>query len=343
MVKEFIQDKQPQSTLEADLVNAYDAQAQELPEDTELQTKPDNEIEEKGFSLEQEDINETNETEDPERLYAPEDWAADERDRFNNWDREVQDLVLKQYKNMQAGYTKKSQELSEFAKRGQAVTEELAPVMQNLRLAGYDEIGAIRSMAQVAQLLNTDPKQAIDYLARHYNVDIQRDYQAEYDDSFTVDDDEYVDPAIVRLNQKMNAIQSEFKKSQDEQQLSKVQQLQLEIDRFKKETDNYGNIAHPFFDDVRHDMIQIFNSGVAGNLGQAYEMAIHKYPEITAKRDQLRNEQKEKAEREKKKEAVRKAKKAASGIDNSTSTKVSDAPKSLRDDLLAAWDQQLNL
>ena len=78
---------------------------------------------------------------------APQDWRADQRERFAKLPDEAKSLVLEQYKDFQGGFTRKSQELSEQARYAEAVRSVITDDhRRQLSLAGMDEIGGIKRL-----------------------------------------------------------------------------------------------------------------------------------------------------------------------------------------------------
>ena len=330
-------DKQNPEALNAALQNAFEGQEKELPEDYQPQTRDDDlEIEKKeDFKLEEDQKEEVEievETEYDEPI-APIHWSAEDRELFNNQTPEAKEWLLKVHKSMESDYTKKRMSDSDLIKAGQAVREAMAPIADKYKLQGMDEIAAVRQLAYVAERLDQDPATVIQNLAQQYNVDFNQGWDGEFSD-----DDDYYDPDTQKLIDKVNNVEQQLRTSEERAKQLELQRHQSMIDDFSNAVDSNGNKKHPFFEDVRLDMSQIFQAGAANDLGQAYEMAIAKNPDLRQKQMQLIQEQEKRANDKKRKDDVKRAKTAAVNIQSSTSANVERKSGSLRDLIQQAYN-----
>lgn len=94
----------------------------------------------------------------PEPREAPKHWPEERRKAFAAWAKEVQDHALAVDKDLQAGFTRKSQELSDQAKFAESVRGLFGDHhRQQLAQAGMDEVGAIRYFMQLQDFATRDP------------------------------------------------------------------------------------------------------------------------------------------------------------------------------------------
>ena len=106
----------------------------------------------------------------------------------------------------------------------------------------------------------------------------------------------------------MSQLQGYLQTQAQQQQQAAVADTQQQIDNFAKATAEDGSLAHPHFDAVRTTMGGLIQSGVAQDMGSAYEMAVYANPEL---RGSLIDQQAEKVTaKQKQAENVRKAKRA---------------------------------
>ncbi len=108
----------------------------------------------------------------PEALAAPQDWRADQRERFAKLPPEARSLVLEQYKDFQSGFTRKSQELSDQARLATSVRVAFEPYQQQLASTGLDEAGAVRSFLALHHLYQSDPLAYLRYVAARSGIDL---------------------------------------------------------------------------------------------------------------------------------------------------------------------------
>ena len=271
-----------------------------------------------------------------EKLDPPSHWASEDKELFSGQPKEVQEWLLNRHKSMEADYTRKTQELAETRRYKEQVDGLLNPYRQQFAMQGMDDVGAIRYLVSWKQYLDTNPQQAIQALARDYGVSFDQ-----------TQPDEDVDPAIAALNREINGMKAQEAQRAQQAQLAQQQALTQQVDAFRNTKDETGNPKYPHFDTVRADMAVLIQGGKAQGLEDAYESAVRLHPDIfdASLREKIAKEQagkseeaKRKAETEKKAKAA-KAKKAASGVKSGSASVQKDAPKTLRDEILAAMGE----
>jgi len=279
---------------------------EEMPEEAEVKEEPEvkeenNETEEPSSEESQESNVPTEDGEEQEEvqqeeekpleaLEAPKHWAKEFKERFEKLDPNGQHLFMSRYKDLEADYTKKTQNLAQYRKRNEALDEIYGPYKDDFQRAGMDEVAATRQLLAAHKYLKEDPKQALKWLANSYGVDLGE---------VTGDapqDDEYTDPQIKSLQQQVAQLSGFIQNQQRTQQQNQVESTQSIIDQFAQAKDEQGNIKHPHFESLRDTMGVFINSGKAKDLDQAYEMAIYSDPKLRAEmiQEQVRAEQKKK-------------------------------------------------
>lgn len=270
---------------------------------------------------------------DDEQVIPPEHWSAEDKATFEGLPRQAQDYLLKREKQYEQGIQAKSEQLK-------TIEEAIAPYDQVLKLRGVDRGTAIKSWVAAQQMLDQDPVRGIKMLIQTFGHDVadkisreigqgeprRRDYSKYEPD--TLEELE----SLKRDNQ--NLIERQQRQMQEEA-MRKVQE-------FVQAKDAEGNLKHPQFEQVKPTMQAFLNSGAATDLEDAYSMAVRTLPDYEK---QIAEKARKEAEAELKKRreaAAVQAKKAAKAV-NGRSTKPPSAPtpKSMKDDLLEAWDQSL--
>ena len=208
---------------------------------------------------------------------------------------------MERYKAMEGDYTKKTQALSKYKKRNEALDEIYGPFRDDFQRAGMDEVAATRQLLAAHKYLREDPQQALKWLAKSYGVDLT----AVNDDTAT--EDEYADPQMKAMQQQIAQLQGTITNQQQQAQNMQKQEVQAMIDNFQTAKDADGNLKHPHFDVVQNQMSGLISSGVAKDIESAYEMAVYANPETRAK--VLDEKVKKETKQEVKAEAVQKAKK----------------------------------
>ena len=212
-----------------------------------------------------------------------------------------QHLFMKRYKDLEGDYTKKTQSLAKYRKRQEAFDEIMKPHMDDFSRAGMDEVGAVRQLLAAHDYLRKDPKQAIQWLAKNYGVDMS-------EVGMDTAEDDYADPQVKALQQQVAQLQG-FLQNQQQTQMQSVQQnTQSMIDQFAGEKDANGNPKHPHFDEVRDRMGVLIQGNQAPDLATAYDMAVYADPKL--RQSLMDNYAETKTQKKVKTEAVAKAKKA---------------------------------
>jgi len=233
---------------------------------------------------------------------APAHWSAEFKDSFNSLPPEGREVFLKRYKDMEADYTRKTQEVADIRRRASALDEVMQPFRDEFARAGLDDIGAVRQLLGAHKFLRESPQQAIAWLAQNYGVSTNALGATEQAD------DDFADPQVKQLRDQVSQLQGYLQTQAQQQQQAAVADTQLQIDNFAKATRDDGSLAHPHFDAVRTTMGGLIQSGVAKDMDSAYEMAVYADPQL---RGSLIDQEAEKVTAAKKQqENVRKAKRA---------------------------------
>nr|CRH05485.1 Protein of unknown function [Candidatus Magnetococcus massalia] len=88
------------------------------------------------------------------------------------------------------------------------------------------------------------------------------------------------DPNVQRLEAQVGALAQALQKQQFDVEQERQTQEAKRINAFRNAADEQGKPLHPYFDQVHNLMGQLMASGEAGDLNQAYEMAIWAHPQV---------------------------------------------------------------
>jgi len=236
-----------------------------------------------------------------EAIAPPQHWPNDFKEQFEKMDATGQHLFMKRYKDLEGDYTKKTQSLAKYRKRQEAFDEIMKPHMDDFSRAGMDEVGAVRQLLAAHDYLRKDPRQAIQWLAKNYGVDMS---EVGMDST----EEDYADPEVKALKQQVAQLQG-FLQNQQQTQMQSVQQnTQSMIDQFATEKTADGSPKHPHFDSVRDRMGVLIQGNQAPDLATAYDMAVYADPKL--RQSLMDNYAANKTQKKVKTEAVAKAKKA---------------------------------
>ncbi len=222
-----------------------------------------------------------------EALSAPDHWPADKREAFDGLPNEAKQVLLDQSKALEAQFTRKNQEVSEQVRFAGDVRELAAPYEQQLQVQGMTTLDGIRQLVGLNDYYQRDPAGYIKYVAQAAGVDLQTLAQNPADA-----EDEFADPQMAALNQKVHSLQQNIVQQQQVAQTATTQQAQQAINQFASETDPQGQLLRPHFDKVKPRMGALMQSGAATSLEEAYDQAVWSDPTI---REQITAAEQQKA------------------------------------------------
>jgi len=262
------------------------------------------------------------ETEEEPPLEAPENWAHEDKEVFNQAPKEVQEWALRRHKAMEADYTRKSQEVAEIRKDFGDFYERWTPHKQNLPFNVSPSQYLTNLVNADMMLANPETRNgAFRQLADMYGVDLNQE-------------DDLSDPQIQELKQQVSSLKNQLTQGQQSQQQATVNARINEIQSFGQQVDESGKPKHPHFENVIDDMVMLAQAerfaGREPVLSDLYDKAVWANPSIRAK---IQSDQ-QKASEKKAIEAARakaaKAKKAAQSV-SGTSTNAQPVELGLRE------------
>lgn len=239
-------------------------------------------------------------------------WPADAKAAWNQLSPAIQAAVVKREQEISNGGRQWSEEKRRYE-------ETLNPVREVSKRYGVDEKEGIQRLLTANEFLERDPANALRYLANLYRVDLKQLADAPRQAA------PRVDSAVQALYQEIHQLKQTLTSREQEE-------IQTEIQTFAKDK--------PHFSDVRQYMGRLLESGAAESMQDAYEQAIWAIPAVREKM-QAEREGQAKAERERV-ERVEKAKRGAVSLKGSPSSTPSIKPKehaTVRDAVMAAWNE----
>lgn len=248
-------------------------------------------------------------------IRAPASWSPAAKATFDKLPPEVQQAVAKREQEIDHGLRRKSEEV----KRYEPLEQLIAPRRALWAAQGMDEASAIKTLLAAQDLLERDPKQGLEFLARSYGVNLNtaqpqgQPYQAQpARDSH---------PEIAALKQQLQVLQSQV-------QTAQTAPIVSQIDAFQNDP------ANLYFENVRDDMAVLLHNGKAADLKEAYDMACWMRPDI---RPFLQNAQAPAAPVQDKAAQARRAAVSVTGSPGQTAIRKSNG--SIEDDIRAAFEE----
>ena len=261
----------------------------------------------------------------------PARWTPDKKASFSTWPRDVQEAVVARNAELEADYTRKTQEAAELRRTAepylnaikpyQAYLNELAPII------GQTPDTMIASLLGAEYQLRTgDPlekAQALRDIAASYGIDLAALSRGELPAQ--------ADPHYQQLRQSFGTLEQRVALTEQMIEAERRRQTAQEIEAFSIARDSSGHPSHPLFPRVRGVMAQLLRDDPALTLEAAYQKAIAPVQQAIAQELRVHQDMAERQRRQ----AVEKARKAAPVKSSGSSPNGSARTKDL-DALL--WD-----
>lgn len=243
------------------------------------------------------------ETDDP--LSAPKHWPEADKQAFAKLTKEGQEIALRLAKNLEGGFTRKSQELSDTAKFAQSVRGLFDdPTRQQLQRAGTDELGYIRHLHSLQQFASQKPVEYVKWAMQNLGVTpdhlgiSQTKPQEPQTEQPAADDDIaklLADPKVAQLEAELAQLKGVITREQMAKQqaeeadyINSVNTLNGHIKTFRESLDDNGHLKFPHFDEVKPHMAALMQSDSnlsklqdgPEKLEKAYDMAVWARPDL---------------------------------------------------------------
>lgn len=236
---------------------------------------------------------------------APKHWPEADRKAFVGLPKDGQDIVLKIAKNLQGGYTRKSQELSDQAKFATEVRGLFNDAdRQQMARAGVDERQMIDHLVRLQRYATQDGPGYIKWAMHNLGVTPEalfgpqtqpppgQTQQPPADDNLTA---LLADPAVKQLEAKLAQLQGIVEGNERQkqeaaryQQINAVNAINRELATFRQALDDTGQLKFPHFDTVRAHMGALMDTDPdlaqladgQDKLQKAYDMAVWARPDL---------------------------------------------------------------
>lgn len=210
-------------------------------------------------------------------LEPPSNWSEQDKATFKAAPPEVQEWALRRHNDMEAAFTKKTQEIADFRRGYEPVEQLFAPHIEELRAQGTTPAEVIQRWYQAEQFLTQNPVEGLQWLAQTFGVDLGQIGSPA----------EGVDPQVQALKQELSELRNAWTQREQMEVRTRQQAITSEIQTFASEVDGSGQPAHPHFDDVVQDMVLLAQAERAAGrtpvLKDLYEKAVWANPSTREK------------------------------------------------------------
>jgi hypothetical protein len=247
-------------------------------------------------------------------IRAPASWSPAAKATFDKLPPEVQQAVAKREQEIDHGLRRKSEDL----KRYEPLEQLIAPRRALWAAQGMDEASAIKTLLAAQDLLERDPRQGLEFLARSYGVNLNSAQPQGQAPQPQPQGNSHQDPELLaRLSQ----LEQRLQEAQTAPVVSQVESF-------------FADPANLYAENVRSDMAVLLREGRAKDLPEAYEMACWMRPDI---RPLLQTTQVQAAPAQDKAAQARRAAVSVTGSPGQTGIRKSNG--SIEDDIRAAFEE----
>lgn len=321
-------------TPEVDEGASGDVEAEAEPDEVDDDPEP---VEASDDDAEGDDAEDEGEDDEPEPVEAPVSWSAEDKKVFESLPREAQEVVARRERERDQGVNKTLEEVAPL----RTVADKYDSYFKQLNVKPADAFEwLVRAEATLRTGTPEQKRVQFERLAQDYGISLTAS-EAPSDD-----DDEYVDPKVSQLSEKLAQLEGQLSSRQQAEMVEQAAQAEQQVIAFRDAKTEAGAPAHPYFTDVESDMANLARAdraaGKTPDLNDLYERACWQNPSIREKliADAKSGEQR-KAVEEKRKRAARakKASKSVSSSSGSGAPRGADKEESVRDSIRAALNE----
>lgn len=314
--------------------------------------------------------------EKPATSEPPPTWKAEDKETFKALPPEAQQFLLRRHGEMEADYTRKTQQHAAFVRDYDPIRQHFAPFEPQIRQAGLTPLKLIEGWSHAEQALQ-DPQRAVPLLVDvvgRYGIDKSKLAQAlgltgaggsggagtEAPPPVANSQQPIVLPPEVQqelkvLRQGHEQVTQFLTTQQQQQQREAENRVMSMIEAFKGAKDPSGNLLHPHYDELEADMSDLWKIAVAAGqqptLEDVYDKAVwantstrQKLLDAQTAAQEAQRAAAEKKQRDEARAKAERAKRASSsvtGAPGSSQARMQPGPgeRSLRDELNAAAEE----
>ena len=252
---------------------------------------------------------------------------------WSDADREIFQAIPEDAREWVMARDTAAQEAAKEREKYTALEKVLAPHREQFARAGQDEATVVNQLHAAQRCLQTNPAEAVQWLAQSAGVDLS---QLVKPAAPAEEPDEWVDPQIASLQQRLDEQNKALAALQTQQQRERETAYLSQVQAFADQKTAEGDLAHPHMEAAMPAMAALLQSAQAAHLPEAYEKAIWMTPEI---REKIMAENRN-AEAKEKTTRAKRAKRAARDVKSEAAPVEPTKPMSLREQLIAAYQAQ---
>lgn len=243
-------------------------------------------------------------TGDAEATEAPKHWPEERRQAFAGLPKEAQSIVKGFVKDLQGGFTRKSQELSDKARFAESVSSLFSDSDRaEMQRHGASELQAVGTLVKLNQFAQTRPAEYIKWAMQHFGVGADQlglspghEQQKPSDAADTQAlEDLLSDPNVKLLKSELDQVKARIAErdaqdaaAEQQRRQGSVNALRNAVSTFRTQLDDDGQLRYPHFDQVVRAMGALMETHPKlsqlpdsfDKMEKAYRMAVMADPEL---------------------------------------------------------------
>lgn len=268
-------------------------------------------------------------------LEAPLSWSKDSKELFFKLDPAVQAEIAEKEAKREKIFNQKMSEFAEAQRRYQAIDDAFKPYADEWHRAGLSEAQVINQFLAWQQYLDKDPRAAGMALLNSYGIKPQ--------DLIAAQQQGQSNPQMDAIMKELNGLKGYLQQQQQNQVAQILNSTHNEVEGFRNEKDEGGNLIHPHFDYLYPQIVPIARTLLEQNpqatereiIDEAYQRAAWSDPRV---RQQFLSQSTSAKQNEEQKriEQVRAASSSVRGAPYGSTNRA--APKNGEDAVRRAWE-----
>jgi hypothetical protein len=210
----------------------------------------------------------------PQTLEPPQHWSETDRTMFGTLGDEAKSFLLRRHRDMEADYTRKTQENSAAVKIGTAIKDDLDPSIRGqLASNNISDEQFVKNLIAFHRYSIADPVGFIKTAMTNLRLDPAKVFGTEPKPGEPT-------PPADPVNERLANIESFLTHNQEEQRRQATDRAKSELKVFAEEKDSAGTALHPHFEAVKQIMGRLMAADQEMDLATAYDVAVYRDPEL---------------------------------------------------------------
>jgi hypothetical protein len=238
----------------------------------------------------------------PTTFEAPKHWPEADKQAFSKLQPEAQEIIRRLAKDLEGGFTRRSQELGDKARYAEAVRGLFDDTTRHqIASSGINELQYIGWLNQCQQFATRDPPGYAKWVMQQLGVrpeDLGIHAPSQQPDPPKQDElsSLFQDPKVNELEARLAQIQGHLSERQQaeqrywqEQEYARKANIHGTIETFRTALDDHGQLRFPHFDQVRHVMAAKLNDPEVARIADPIERMQAAYQDAVWARPDLRS------------------------------------------------------